>query len=87
MRALVAPRHLHGDELARALAVAGDLLGEVDQEVVERLPKGCQAPVVGSVIAGAPSAAAAPVANRSSVSEVEVSPSTVTQLKLLSAPA
>ena len=47
-----------------------------------RCRNGARRRSLGNAIAGAPRLAAAPVANRSSVSDVEVSPSTVTQLKL-----
>ena len=70
------------DELARALAVAHDLMGEIEQHLVERAAEGGEARVGGVGDLGAPRLAAAPVANSSSVSEVEVSLSTVIALKL-----
>ena len=72
----------HLDELARALAVAHDLLGEIEQHLVERARNAARRGSAASAISGR-RASAAPVANISSVSEVEVSLSTVMQLNEL----
>src|SRR5262249_44956868 len=72
----------HLDKLARPLAVAGDLLGKRIEHLLERAAEVAQA-----AVAGAPRARAAPVANASSVSDVEVSLSTVTALKLSTTPS
>ena len=74
-------RHL--DLVPRALAVPRDLAGEIEQHLGERGPEAVE-PGIGGIrdLAGSRAAAAAPVAMRSSVSEVEVSESTVTELKL-----
>ena len=69
------------DELARAFAVARHLFGEIGQHGVERFAERHQARVAGAGDARR-AARAAPVAKASSVSEVEVSPSMVTALKV-----
>ena len=75
--------HPHLDELGRALAVAHHLLREIAHHPGQRLPRtpaaaGRPPSAIGGI-------AARPVAASSSVSEVEVSPSTVMQLKVASA--
>ena len=75
------------DELARALAVARDLLGEIAQHRVEALAEVASAAGRRAAIFGAPRLAAAPVANAINVSEVDVSPSTVTALNVSATPS
>ena len=73
--------HVDRDELLRALAVAHDLQRQVEQHVVQRRggnPRAAASPAVGD----AARCSAWPVANSSRVSLVEVSLSTVMQLKL-----
>ena len=72
------PEHGHLDELGRSLAVADDLVGQVEVDRIEgfdeRIPPGRPD---GPSIGGFP---ALPVANSSTVSLVEVSESTVIRL-------
>ena len=70
------------DQLGRAFAVADDLFGEIGQHRVERLRKRLQARVAGAADLRCTVARGGPVAKASSVSDVEVSPSTVMALKL-----
>ena len=64
----------------RALAVADQLLGQVQQHLLQLVAEVGQPAVAGAADRGAPDA---PVANSSRVSLVERSPSTVTALKVL----
>ena len=57
-------------------------MGEIEQHGVQRALEVGETRSLGSVIFGAPRFAAAPVANSISVSEVDVSLSTVIELKL-----
>ena len=80
-RVALGARDLDGDELAGALAVARDLLGEVARGGRRARPgrrRGADRPRAS--IRAPP---ARPVANRRSVSEVEVSPSTVHAVEAL----
>ena len=75
---LAGAAHRDRDQLLRALAVAHHLLGQVEQHLLERRAKAGERGIVGAATgAGWP---ACPVANSSSVSEVEVSLSTVIAL-------
>ena len=86
-RALSAPADLDRDELGRALAVASRPggRGRAAPPRAQRGNRASRGRRRGD--RGAPRAAAVPVANSSSVSLVEVSPSTVMQLKVSSAPS
>ena len=75
------------DQLARAFAVARHLLGEIGQHVVEAPRGNALQPRIGGAGDARRAARAAPVANASSVSEVEVSPSMVTALKVSATPS
>ena len=68
----------HLDELARAFAVAHHLMGEIEQKLVERARNAPSARISG--VGDWRARPAAPVANSSSVSEVDVSLSTVIAL-------
>ena len=69
------------DQLARALAVARDLLGEIGEHAA-RTPRGRPSAADRSRARSSARLRAAPVAKASSVSEVEVSPSIVTALNV-----
>ena len=75
------------DQLARAFAVARHLLGEIGEHGEEAPCESREPRIGGAADLGAPFAAAAPVAKASSVSEVEVSPSMVTALKVSATPS
>ena len=83
---MVAPSTIDLDQLARAFAVAGHLFGKIGEHLEERLGKAFRRGSLARLIFGAPFAAAAPVAKASSVSDVEVSLSMVTALKVSSTP-
>ena len=75
-----APSTVDGDELGRALAVAHDEMGELRAQIGQRRLERVGAGIVERSASGA--LPAAPVAKASTVSEVEVSLSTVMQEKL-----
>ena len=83
---LTAPSDRDLDEFSRAFAVLDDLVGEVEQHGSSAVlnPFSLESPAL--TIFGAPRLAAAPVAKSMSVSDVEVSLSTVIALKLVFTP-
>ena len=73
------------DQLARAFAVARDLLGEIGEHALQRLLNVLER--AGRRARDARTSAALPVAKIISVSEVEVSPSMVTALNVSTTPS